>query len=381
MKEHLSRRAAITAATLILAATALAVGLGAAAAHPGHHEDNVFTVHNLASDVVGAADHVDPNLINGWGLVASPTSPWWVADNGTDSSTLYDAAGNRFPLASPLVVHVDGGPTGATFNGGTGFVVTGANSGPARFIFASEEDGKIRGWNPAADPTNALVGADPMDGAIFKGLTIASTSSGDFLYATDFHNGRVDMFDSLWHLVTHPGAFVVPHLPKHFAPFGIRALEGKIFVTYAKQDENAEDEVDGRGLGLVAAFDTSGNFLGRVAVRGKLNAPWGLAIAPEGFGRLGGDLLVGNFGDGRINVFESRHDVDHTRSSHDHSQGRLFEAEGQLKDTNDRPIAIDGLWGISFGNGATAGPSGTLFFAAGPDHESHGLFGKIEPAD
>jgi uncharacterized protein (TIGR03118 family) len=373
----------IAAETLFLAATALVVGLGAAAAHPGHHEDNQFTVHSLVSDGFLPADHVDPNLVNAWGLVAGPTTPWWVANNGTDTSTLYDAAGNSFPLASPLVVHVDGGPTGLVFNGGAGFVVKGTGSGPARFIFASE-DGKIRGWNPAADPTHALIGANPDDGAIFKGLAIASTSSGDMLYATDFHNGRVDVFDSSWTLVSNPGAFVVPHLPKQFAPFGIRTLDGKIFVTYAKQDENAEDDVHGPGLGLVAEFDTSGKFLGRVAVRGKLNAPWGLAIAPNGFGKFGGDLLVGNFGDGRINVFERRHDKGFDRYAWDrgrrHRHRTLFEFEGQLRTTHHEPITIDGLWGISFGNGATAGPAGTLFFTAGPDDENHGLFGKIEPS-
>jgi uncharacterized protein (TIGR03118 family) len=325
--------------------------------------DNAYSVHALVSDVSGAAPTTDPNLVNAWGLTASSSSPWWVADNGTDKSTLYN--GNTGAIV-PLVVQVDGGPTGIVFNGSAAFVVqSGAASGPARFIFASE-DGKIRGWNPAVPPaTVAHVGADRSSvGAIYKGLAIAQTASGPLLYAADFHNARVDVFDGSWQLVGGPGAFVDHALPAGYAPFGIQTIGARVFVSYAKQDEAAEDEVAGHGLGFVDVYDTAGNLLERVAQHGQLNAPWGLAVAPESFGRFGGDLLVGNFGDGEIIAYEE------LPNGH-------FEHRGELRGADGKPLAIDGLWALEFGNGAAAGPTDTLFFTAGPDEETHGLFGSI----
>jgi uncharacterized protein (TIGR03118 family) len=322
------------------------------------HAENSYVVRNLVSDGTIPADHIDPNLVNAWGLVHSATSPWWVADNGTAVSTLYNGAGT--PQA--LVVHVPGAPTGTVFNGGARFVVTnGAASGAARFLFASE-DGTISGWSPSVSATQAFVGLDnTAAGAIYKGLAIATTASGDFLYAADFHNARVDVVDGSFHVVTTAGAFEDPGLPARYAPFGIQNLQGRIYVAYARQDEDAADEVAGEGLGFVSAFDTSGRFLGRIASRGPLNAPWGLAVAPAGFGRFSGDLLVGNFGDGRINAYDLA----------------TLEPKGHLKRPDHHPIVIDGLWGISFGNGVNAGPTNTLFFAAGPGEEEHGLFGSI----
>ena len=320
-------------------------------------EDNAYTVTPLVSDQLGAAPVRDTNLVNAWGLAASATSPWWVADNGTSTSTLYN--GNT-GLPVPLVVSVgvDSGPTGVVFNGGSGFVVTsGSSSAPARFIFDSE-DGLIRGWNPAVDPTNAVVApatADP--DAIYKGLAIA----GGMLYASDFHNGVVDVFDGSWNLVNQ---FTDPGLPSGYAPFGIQAIGSRIFVSFAKQDADAEDEIAGQGLGFVDAFDTAGNLVARVAQHGQLNAPWGLALAPANFGRFSGDLLVGNFGDGKILAFEPQ------------SNGH-FGFRGQLRASSGHAIAIDGLWALGFGNGANAGPTNTLFFTAGPDEETHGLFGRI----
>jgi uncharacterized protein (TIGR03118 family) len=346
------------AAGLVIVAAALVAAVPMPAA-----VDNAYSVHALVSDVSGAAPTTDPNLVNAWGLTASSSSPWWVADNGTDKSTLYN--GNTGAIV-PLVVQVDGGPTGIVFNGGAGFVVqSGAVSGPARFIFASE-DGKIRGWNPAVPPaTVAHVGADRSGvGASYKGLAIAQTASGPLLYAADFHNARVDVFDGSWHLAGGPGAFVDQGLPAGYAPFGIQTIGGRVFVSYAKQDEEAEDEVAGQGLGFVDVYDTAGNLLERVAQRGQLNAPWGLALAPGSFGRFGGDLLVGNFGDGQIIAYEEL------------PNGR-FEHRGELRGADGRPLAIDGLWALEFGNGAAAGPTGTLFFTAGPDDETHGLFGSI----
>jgi uncharacterized protein (TIGR03118 family) len=348
----------LLAPALVLAMLLAFSGAGNAAGR------NSYSVTNLVSDVPGEASHVDPNLVNAWGLVAGPNTPWWVADNGTDVSTLYTGDGD--PLS--LVVQVEGGPTGIVFNGGPNFIVSdGSNSGPSRFMWVTEA-GTIRGWNPAVPPpppsTQSFVVADRSDvGAIYKGLAIASTPDGDFLYAADFHNARVDMFDGDFSLVSPPGSFVDPNLKRGFAPFGIQNIGGEIFVSYAKQDADAEDEIAGQGLGFVDRFDTSGVFLGRVATRGLLNAPWGLVQAPESFGKFGGDLLVGNFGDGRIHAF--RHGDDG------------WEEHGVLKGTNHRPIEIEGLWGIGFGNGAASGPTNTLFFAAGPDDEEHGLFGSI----
>jgi len=329
-----------------------------------------YRQHNLVSDDPALApDLVDPNLVNGWGITASATSPWWVSSNGTDLSKLY--GGDGVPRA--LVVQVPGGPTGIVFNGSSSFLVrNGPASGPARFIFASE-DGRIRGWNPTVSPPGqSLVMVDNASvGAIYKGLAIALTSSGNFLYAADFHNGRVDVFDGDLTPVTSPDAFVDPELQKGFAPFGLQAItiggEIQIFVAYAKQDETAHDEIAGQSLGFVSRFGANGAFLGRVATRGQLNAPWGLVFAPTGFGKFSGHLLVGNFGDGQIHAYELL------------SNGH-FEHRGYLKGEDQKPIEIDGLWAIAFGNGAAAGPTTTLFFAAGPGDESHGLFGKIEVA-
>jgi uncharacterized protein (TIGR03118 family) len=331
---------------------------------------NSYTVTPLQSDNGVGGSTVDANLVNGWGIAALPTSPWWVADNGTDKSTLYRGDGTKVPLT----VDVPGGPTGIVANAaGTGFVVTvGAASGSARFIFATEA-GEIRGWNPnvpAANSTVTEVGSASDDGASYKGLAIGTFDGNQYLYAADFHNGVVEVYDSTFAEQDWDGAFEDPGIPAGFAPFGIQNLNGMIFVTYAKQDADAGDEVAGAGLGYVSAFGTDGSFLGRVASRGALNAPWGLASAPltdghgnPGFGKFSGDLLVGNFGDGRINAFAWT--------------GSSWEARGHLKTANHHPLVIDGLWGIGFGNGSGSGPITTLYFAAGPDDESHGLYGSV----
>jgi uncharacterized protein (TIGR03118 family) len=357
MKKLFKRARRVVAAAALMAAIGVVTGTLSATAASG---DNAFAVHNLVSDVPGAADQTDPALVNAWGLTSLPTSPWWVADNGMDVSTLYRADGTKVALT----VQVPNAPTGAAANGSGNFVVTdGTHSGAARFLFDTEE-GKVLGWNPAVKPTEAVVGADRSNvGAIYKGLAISS--SEDTLYATDFHNARVDVFDSSFHLVTRPGAFLDPRLPDGFAPFGIANIGGRIFVSYAKQDADGEDEVAGQGLGYVDSFDQAGTFLGRVVNRGPLNAPWGLAQAPAAFGPFGGDLLVGNFGDGRINAYAPQ--VDGT-----------YERVDALRGADHKPIAIDGLWAIVFGKGAAAnGPTDTLFFTAGPAEESHGLFGTI----
>ena len=328
-----------------------------------------YTVTDLVSDQAGVAAHRDPNLVNAWGLAAGPTTFWWVSDNGTDVATLYDETGTP----QSLVVRVAGAPTGAVFNGGSGFVVSHeGQSGPSLFLFANES-GRILGWNPAVGTTTPpstrsfnVVYRSGQD-AIFKGLAIASTAGGDLLYATDFHNRKVDVFDSTFHQVRMPGAFKDPNIPDRFAPFGIQNIGGSIFVTYAKQDAAAEDDVAGRGLGFVDMYDTQGTLLERVATRGALNAPWGLAMAPSDFGSRSGDLLVGNFGDGKTHAY----DLSTSPPTLD----------GTVRDANGDPIVIDGLWALEFGNGSpNNGPTNTLFFTAGPADETHGLFGTIEPA-
>jgi uncharacterized protein (TIGR03118 family) len=326
---------------------------------------NSYHVTRLVSDQAGHALHTDPNLVNAWGLTAGPATPWWVADNETNVSTLYDGTGT----AIPLVVSVPGAPTGTVFNGSPGFVVShGGASGPSVFLFSTEA-GKIYGWNPGVPPPSPstqafFVKGRAWAGAVYKGLAIATASEGPLLYATDFHNGRVDVFDDTFQRV-HQHAFVDPNIPDGFAPFGIQALGGNIFVTYAERDPATDDDVQGPGLGFVDMFDPEGQFLGRVASRHALNAPWGLAWAPSDFGRFSGDLLVGNFGDGRIIAYEPQ-------------AGGGFEKVGVLRRANGSVIRIDGLWALEFGNGAAAGPTNSLFFTAGPDDEAHGLFGMIE---
>ena len=360
MKHLLQGSRRLLAVAALLGAVAVVTTLAAATAATGL---NSFVVHNLVSDVPGLADHTDASLVNAWGLTSLPTSPWWVADNETSVATLYRADGTKVVLTTPDI-QVPNHPTGAAANSSGNFVVTeGTNSGPARFLFDTEE-GKVLGWSPAVSIAHAVVGADRSNvGAIYKGLAISSTQ--DTLYAADFHNARVDVFDSSFHLLTLPGAFVDPKLPDGFAPFGIANLGGRIFVSYAKQDADAEDEVAGQGLGFVDLYDQAGTFLQRVANRGQLNAPWGLALAPAGFGPFGGDLIVGNFGDGRINAYAPE------------PTGTYDRVDG-LRGTDNNPIVIDGLWALVFGKGAAAnGPVDTLFFTAGPDDESHGLFGTI----
>jgi uncharacterized protein (TIGR03118 family) len=336
------------------------------------NSQNAYVVTNLQSDVPGRAAHTDPNLVNGWGIAALPTSPWWVADNGTYRSTLYNGnTGEKVALT--VDVAGNGGPadpTGIVSNTSPEFVITGSGgaTSAARFIFDGE-DGAISAWN--GGPTS-VVKATSTNGAIYKGLAIGTVGTGAdakaYLYATDFQNNHVDVLNGTFTFQHWAGAFVDPGLPAGYAPFGIQNIGGRIFVTYAKQDADAEDEIAGPGLGFVSAFGTDGSFQGRVASGGDLNAPWGLAMAPASWERFGGHLLVGNFGDGRINGYRW--------------SGGSWEARGHLKLANHHPIVIDGLWGIGFGNNngsnnGGAGPTSTLFFAAGPDDETHGLFGSI----
>ncbi len=340
-----------------LAAVAVLTAPCAAAVSP-----NRYTVTPLVSNNGVPGTVVDANLVNAWGLVAGPATPWWVADNGADLSTLYNATGAK----RALEVGVAGAPTGLVFNcDSTSFRVGSSNAG-ALFIFATE-GGTIAGWHPSLG-TVAQVKVDSSGaGAVYKGLAIASTATGLQLYATDFANARVDVINTTWAVQT-TGGFVDPSLPAGYAPFGIQTIGTRIFVTYARQTPGSNDETAGPSLGFVDAYDTTGNLLVRVAQRGQLNAPWGIAMAPASFGFFGGDLLIGNFGDGHINAYQEQADG-------------TFELAGTLRTSDGHRLAIDGLWALQFGHGATAnGPTDTLFFTAGPNDEEDGLFGSIRAA-
>jgi uncharacterized protein (TIGR03118 family) len=333
-----------------------------------------YAQHNLISDGSVPADHTDSNLVNAWGLDAGPTTPWWISDNGKGKSTLYNVATGVIvaTFTVPGAGGAQGNPTGLIFNGGTGFVVNNGVGSPAaaRFIFSSE-DGTISAFKGAPIVTVVPNPQAPAHGAIYKGLAIDSRTAGQFLYATDFHNGKVDIFDSSFHAVTIAGSFTDPNIPAGFAPFGIQNINGTIYVTYALQDDDKEDDVAGPGNGYVDAYDTSGNLIRRVASAGELNSPWGLALAPDNFGRFSGDLLIGNFGDGRIHAF----DPDQL------TEAGEFEAVGLLHSAAGKPVKIDGLWALQFGHGTSAssanGLTNTLFFTAGPGGEEQGLFGFL----
>jgi uncharacterized protein (TIGR03118 family) len=324
-----------------------------------------FTQTNLVSDQPGVAPITDPNLVNAWGIAIGPVTAW-VSANGSDVSTVYAGQVSNFHNTG-LVVSIPGGaPTGQVSNPTKDFVVNDGNghSGPAAFIFASE-NGTISGWNPRVPPpppsTQAQLGTS-VDTAVFKGIALANNGSGNFLYATDFHNNQIDVFDSQFHLTTLDGNFRDPSLPKGYAPFGIAAINNKLFVTYAMQDSDAHDDVPGVSHGFIDVFDTNGHMLQRFAQHGPLDSPWGLALAPSNFGDFSNDLLVGNFGNGRILAYNP-------------TSG---EFQGFLHSNAGPPLAIDGLWGLAFGNGTTVGQTNQLFFSAGPDHEGHGLFGVLD---
>jgi len=365
--------------SLALVAVAATAGLAAsttpATAAQGHGSHG-FRQVNLVSDQRGHAALTDPDLVNAWGLSASPGtdaapgSPLWVSDNGADRTTLY-AGASAVTVTKTLAVDVASGtPTGQVFNtDATGFVVHDAagNSASARFLFDTESGG-IDGWSPtvgATGPgpsTTTEVAVKNGANAVYKGLAIATASDGHtYLYAANFRSGRVEVYDDTFTPVELPGGlFVDRRIPAGYAPFNVQELAGRLYVTYAKQDATLHDDVAGHGHGFVDVFTNDGAFVRRLVTRGVLDSPWGLAQAPEGFGRLGGALLVGNFGNGRINAFDIR----------------TGAREGELRDPYGRPIEIDGLWGLRFGNG-NAAKTDELLFSAGPDDESHGLLGKI----
>jgi uncharacterized protein (TIGR03118 family) len=346
-------------AVALLGLVAVIATGGSASGAVTHHG---FRQINLVSDIPGRAQLTDPNLVNPWGLAAGPTTPLWVADNGTGVATLYAGSVQGSPVAQvPLTVSVPGGaPTGQVFNPTNGFRLrVGDTRLPSRFIFDSEA-GTITAWtltNPLQTTARTKL---TVPGAVFKGLALSFFDHHPALYATDFAHGRVVVVDSHFHRVATPGMFEDAMLPPRFAPFGIQAIGRWIVVSYAKRELSGTDELHGPGLGFVDVFSRDGALVSRLVHRGNLNAPWGLVRAPGGFGRFGGALLVGNFGDGRINAYDL---------ATGHALGTLHRPDG-------RPLAINGLWGLRFGNGVTAGPN-DLLFSAGIHDEAHGLLGKI----
>jgi len=324
-----------------------------------------YDQHNLVSDVSGLADHTDPNLVNPWGVAYGPATPFWIAANHTGVSVIYDSNGVQTRTAVTVPTAAGGmppaSPTGIVFNTTTDFIV-GPNQ-PAKYIFATE-DGTISAWSAGAA---AILKADlSASGAVYKGLAlIAGVSSR--LYAANFSAGRIDVFDAGFNPVTLAGAFADPNLPTGFAPFDIQNIGGRLYVTYALREAAGLDDVPGPGNGYVNVFDPNGLLLMRLASGGPLNSPWGLVLAPAGFGAFGGALLIGNFGDGHINAFNPA----------------TGEWLGALENAKGEPIVIEGLWGLTFGNGGKAGDPHRLYFTAGIAHggnvEGHGLFGSLAP--
>ena len=322
----------------------------------------LYEQHNLVSDISGVADYLDSNLVNPWGITSSSTSPFWISDNNTGVSTIYNGSGQPNALIVTIPPPSGGtspsSPTGVVFNGSSDF------SG-AHFIFATE-DGTIAGW------TSGTVAALKVDnsglGAVYTGLAIGSNISGNFLYAANFSTGTIDVYDTNYNQAFLAGSFTDPNLPAGYAPFNIKNIGGKLYVTYALQDTSKQDAVAGAGNGIVDVYDTNGNLLQRlVSQGGYLNAPWGIVLAPSIFGDFSNELLIGNFGDGSINAF-------------DPLTGNFI---GQMLDSMGNPLSIEGLWGLIVGNGGNGGDVNTLYFTAGisggGNIEDHGLFGSLHP--
>jgi uncharacterized protein (TIGR03118 family) len=331
---------------------------------------NKYIQHNLVSDQAGMADFQDPNMINPWGICTSATSPFWLSDNGTGLSTLYTSIGTPNATTKPAVpatisTVAGGKPTGCVNNSTTtAFMVSGGGkTGSASFLFVTE-NGSISGWSSAVNAAQAIVVADnSKSGDVYKGMAIGTPTGGTpRIYVTNFNAGTVEVYDQAW--TTLAVALVDPAIPAGFAPFNIQNLGGKLYVTYAKQDAKKMDDVAGAGNGYVSVFDLNGVLLTHLISGGNLNSPWGLAIAPANFGDFANDLLVGNFGDGAINVYNP-------------TTGAFI---AQLQNSAGTAILIPGLWALQVGNGGNGGYADAVYFTAGPGSEAHGLLGVLQAA-
>lgn len=334
------------------------------------HIGTSYTQTNLVSDGSVPARTTDANLINPWGIGHSASSPFWVSDNGTGVTTIYDGSGKpvkigghaAITIATPSGQSEPASPTGQVFNtAGSGFDITqNGHTGASVFLFATE-DGTISGWTPKVNAGSSVLAVDNSNGghgAVYKGLTMAENNGTPLLYAADFRDDKVEVFDKNFHQVN---AFTDPNLPGDYAPFNVEAINGKLFVTFAQQDAAKHDDVAGAGHGFVDEFDPNGHLITRIASGGVLNSPWGLDIAPSGFGQFAGDLLVGNFGDGTINAFDLKND----------------RFDGTLLGTDGKPIHIGDLWALTNGTGAAGTDPNAVYFTAGVSNEAHGLFGSL----
>jgi len=325
---------------------------------------NVFTQTNLVSDGFVTAAHTDTDLKNPWGMASSPVGPFWVSDNGTSKTTLYDGAGNK----NSLIVSIPGcggmasAPTGQVFNPTSAFKVTKGNAtGPATFIFVGE-DGGITGWNAEVDATNAVMAVDNSAvNASYKGVTMGTVKHLPRLYATNFASGRIEMYDGSFKRIGSKIAFKDNLIAAGYVPFNVQNLNGLIYVTYALRGSNGDD-VGGRGHGYVDVYSTSGVLLRRFRHGTFMNSPWGLAVAPSSFGPFAGDIIVGMFGSGRMAVMNP-------------GTGKFM---GFLDKADGFPIQNDGLWAIRTGNGGSGGDTDKLYFTAGPNDEADGLFGSVQ---
>lgn len=384
-------RKSVAAALVVIAAGAVTAQADEDEFQEGH---NAYVVTPLVSNIAKIAATQDPVLQNAWGIAFSPAgSPFWVNDNQTGCSTLYKGDGTKIGLqvSIPLPGNIipsgscqavdpnnppnptPAGATGIIWNPSFSFLVPGTKI-PAVFIFDTE-DGTLSAWAGGLNPAdNAVIAVDnsatptAANGAVYKGLVFGLSAKGGLLYATNFRAGTIDVFgpnglSGLFTQTTTDGGFRDPNIPQGYAPFGIANIDGDLFVTYARQDAAKHDDLSGHGRGFVDVFDTDGHLLRRFASRGALNSPWGVTRASFAFGRFSGKILVGNFGDGRINVFDN--------------EGRLID---ELRNAHGKPLAIDGLWTLTLGGGAGSS-SDTLFFSAGPNDETNGLFGTITPTE
>ncbi|MES2931963.1 MAG: TIGR03118 family protein [Pseudomonadota bacterium] len=331
---------------------------------PAYYGDR-YRASALVSDGTIAAAHIDPFLLNGWGIAFNPQGVAWVAANGSSTSTLYD--GNGVPqslvVAMPAGQAGAAGPTGIVYNPTADFLITqGGVVAKSVFIFVGEA-GTVSAWAPSVNATNAVTTYDGgAVGKAYKGAALSNYLGTNYLYVTDFQHGLVDVFDPNFNRVIVPGNFADPSIPADYAPYGIQAIGNLIYVSYAKRTIQGFDEVIGPGLGFVNVFDSGGYLVRELLTAERLNAPWGMALAPSNFGIFSNALLVGNFGDGRINAY-------------DPVSGAYL---GTLANEVGAAISIDGLRGISFGNGFNSQPTNTLFFAAGPGGQVHGLVGRID---
>jgi len=346
-------------AAIVLIAASLSLATFANASSSSSSSANDFSWVNLQSDMAGVAQRVDPNLVNPWGMALSSSSTIWVADNGKGVATSYNADGSSTGLVVTIPASASNtegaNPTGIVANNTAFFKI---NSMPSTFIFVSE-DGSISGYNAAVNPTAAIIAVDNgATGAVYKGATMGVANGHNFLYVANFHAGTVETYDENFALQASASfPFADPNLPAGYAPFGIRQFNGQVFVTYALQDADKHDDVAGPGNGFINVFDTNGNFVKRLVSNGNLNSPWGLMIVSGTFNPFQNDLLVGNFGDGRINVY-------------DPSSGAFI---GTPTEKDGTPLDFENLWDLlQLNNG--------LYFSAGIGHEDHGLFGVIQKA-